>query len=127
MRASDFARVRRIALAMPGVEEGLSWGVPAFKLHGKLMACAPTHKSAEPDSLVVALDFPQRDELLAAAPDTYYVKEHYEDYPCLLVRLKRVHPDALRDLLGMAWQYLDAKARRRTGSVTRKKKPIGLR
>jgi hypothetical protein len=55
------------------------------------------------------------------------VKEHYEDYPCLLVRLKRVHPDALRDLLGMAWQYLDAKARRRTGSVTRKKKPIGLR
>jgi len=127
VRASDFARVRRIALAMPGVEEGVSWGTPAFKLHGKLMACAPTHKSAELDSLVVLLDFPQRDELLAADPDTYYVKDHYVDYPCLLVRLRRIHPDALRDLLGMAWQYLDAKARRGKAGVTRRKKGAVVR
>ena len=113
MRPSDLARVRRIALALPDVEEGLSWGAPAFKLRGKLMACQATNKSAEPDSLVVLLDFDQRDELLAAEPDIYYLKEHYVGYPCLLVRLTRVHPDALRDVIGMAWKYVDSKSRRK--------------
>jgi hypothetical protein len=126
MRASDLARVRRIALALPGVEEGKSWGAPAFKLHGQMMACAPTHKSAEPDSLAVRLDFSQRDELLAADPDTYYLKEHYVDYPCLLVRLKRIHSDALRDLLGMAWRYVDGRAKRRKPTTTRKKTSVRM-
>ena len=49
MRPADLARVRRIALALPDVEEGLSWGAPSFKLRGKLIACAPTNKAAEPD------------------------------------------------------------------------------
>lgn len=126
MRASDFVRVRRIALALPGVEEGTSWGVPAFKLHGQLLACAPIHKSAEPDSLAVRLDFSQRDELIAADPGTYYVKEHYVDYPCVLVRLKRIHPDALRDLLGMGWRYVDARAKRRRPKTTRKKTAVRM-
>ena len=46
---------------------------------------------------MVRVDFAQRDELLAAEPDVYYLKEHYVDYACVLVRLKRIHPDALRD------------------------------
>jgi hypothetical protein len=111
--STAFTTVRTFALALPDVEEGTSWGVPAWRLRGKLMACAPTHKTAEPDSLVVLLDFAQRDELLAAEPDVYYLKEHYVDYPCLLVRLKRIHPDALRDLLGMSWTHADSKAKRK--------------
>ena len=114
-------RARTYALALPGVEEGTSWGAPAFKLRGKLIACEPTNKSAEPDSLVVLLDFAQRDELLAAEPDVYYLKEHYVGYPCLLVRLKKIHPDALRDLLAMAWKYVDGKSKRtRRGASKRR-------
>lgn len=108
-----FAAVRKIALALPDVEEGTSWGAPAWRLRGKLMACAATNKAAEPDSLVVLLDFAQRDELLAAEPDVYYLKDHYVNYPCLLVRLNLIHPDALPDLLRMSWQYVDAKAKRK--------------
>jgi hypothetical protein len=111
--STAFTTVRRFALALPDVEEGTSWGAPAWRLRGKLMACAPTHKSAEPDSLVVLLDFAQRDELLAAEPDIYYLKEHYANYPCLLVRLQRIHPDALRDLLRMSWTYVVSKAKRK--------------
>ena len=39
------------------------YGAPALKIKGKLLACIPTHKSAEPDSLAVRIDFDQRDAL----------------------------------------------------------------
>ena len=78
-----------------------------------MFACVPIHRSAEPDSLVVMLDFARRDEMLAADPDVYYLKEHYVNYPCLLVRLGRVHPDALSDLLTLSHRYRSAPQRRR--------------
>jgi len=106
-----FATVKKIALALPDVEEGTAYGSPALKLHGQLLACIPTNKEAEPDSVVVRVDFAQRDELLAAEPDVYYLKQHYVDYACVLVRLKRVHPEALRDLMSMAWKFVNSKAK----------------
>jgi len=106
-----FGTVKKIALALPDVEEGAAYGSPALKLHGQLLACIPTNKAAEPDSVVVRVDFSQRDELLAAEPDVYYLKDHYVDYACVLVRLKRIHPDALRDLLLMSWKFVNSKAK----------------
>jgi hypothetical protein len=105
----DFDTVREIALALPGVEESTAYGSPALKVGGKLLACIPINKSAEPGSLMVRVDFARRAELLAESPDVYYVTDHYENYPSVLVRLARIHPDALRDLLGMAWQFVTAK------------------
>ena len=106
-----FATVKKIGLALPDVEEGTAYGSPALKLHGQLLACIPTNKAAEPDSVVVRVDFAQRDELLAAEPDVYYLKQHYVDYACVLVRLKRIHPDALRDLIAMSWKFVNSKAK----------------
>ena len=114
---AGFNAVRRIGLTLPDVEEGTAYGSPALKLHGRLLACIPTHKAAEPGSLVVAIDLDQRAALLEDDPTTYYVKPHYEPYPAVLVRLSRIRPDALRDLLGAAWKFVDAqhrKARKRT-------------
>ena len=105
----NFDTVRRIGLALPGVEESTAYGVPALKVHGKLMACVPSHRSAEPDSLVVRMDFDDRADLLAADPDVYYLPEHYAGYNAVLVRLSRVHPDVLRDLLGMAHKFVTRK------------------
>jgi len=102
----DFDTVRKIALALPGVEDATAYGSPAFKVNGKLLACIPINKSAEPGSLMVRVDFASRAELLAESPDVYYVTDHYENYPSVLVRLALIHPDALRDLLGMAWRGL---------------------
>ena len=101
-----FETVRKLGLELPGVEVSTAYGAPALKVSGKLLACIPTHKSAEPDSLVVRIDIADRDELLAAAPDTYYIKDHYKAYSAVLVRLSRIHPDALRDLLGGAWRFV---------------------
>ena len=102
----SFDTVRRIGLALPNVEESTMYGAPALKIHGKLLACVPSHRSAEPDSLAVRIGFDDRAELLEEAPDIYYVTDHYVSYNAVLVRLSRVTPEILRDLLGMAHKFV---------------------
>jgi len=109
----DFDTVRKIVLSLPDVEETTTYGQPSLKVRGKLLACLPSHKSAEPDSLVVRIDFDRREELLAEAPDVYYVTDHYVGYTSVLVRMSRITPDALRDLLNGAWRFMTAKPRSR--------------
>jgi len=100
-----------IALALDHVEESTSYGTAAFKIRGKLVA----RLREDGETLVVGMDFDQREELLAADPKTYYLTDHYLNYPWILVRLPRVHPDALRDLLRGAVRMAAAQgARRRT-------------
>lgn len=117
----NFDVVRKIGLALPGVEASTAYGAPALKFRGKLLACVPTHRSAEPNSLAVRVDFDDRAELLAAAPNVYYVTDHYLNYNAVLVRLSRVTPDVLRDLLGMAHKFVTAHASRRLPSRNRRK------
>ena len=116
----DFETVRNIGLAFPGVEESTAYGFPALKVHGKLLACVPANRSAEPASLVVRVDLDDRAELLAAAPDVYYVTDHYVDYNAVLVRLSRVSSDVLRDLLGMAYKFVTASVVPRSPSRKRR-------
>lgn len=113
--AIDFDTVRSIALAMPDVEAGTMFDSPALKVHGRMFACLATHRSAEPNTLVAMVGYDRRDELIVADPDVYYVKAHYLNYPIVLARLSRIHPDALRGLLEMAKRYEEsrAKAKRR--------------
>ena len=115
----DFDTVRNIGLALPGVEESTAYGFPALKVQGKLLACVPANRSAEPGSLVLRVDFDDRAELLAADPDVYYVTDHYVGN-AVLVRLSRVNPDVLRDLLGMAYKFVTRNAAR--GSPSRKRR-----
>ena len=117
----DFDTVRNIGLALPGVEESTAYGFPALKVGGKLLACVPANRSAEPGSLAVRVDFDVRDQLLADAPDVYYVTDHYVGYDVVLVRLSRVNADVLGDLLGMAYKFVTSKAGTRSPSRKRRK------
>ena len=117
----DFDTVRRIALGLADVEESTMYGSPALKVRGKLLTCLPVHRSAEPDSLAVRIDFDQRAELMADAPDVYYLTDHYVNYPVVLVRMTRIHLDALTDLLGIARRFVTAK-KVRGNRIVRKQK-----
>lgn len=123
MKKVSFDTVREMGLALPDVEEGTTYGSPALKVRGNMFACLAIHRSAEPDTLAIRIDFDQREELMAADPATYYLTDHYVNYPVMLVRLSRVHPDALRDLLLMAWRFVSAKATR----PVRRRKGLGAR
>ncbi len=86
----DFDTARTIARSLPGVEESTTYGSPALKVRGKLLACIPVHRSAEPESLAVRIGFDRRADLLTDAPDVYYLPDHYVNYPFVLVRLSRI-------------------------------------
>ena len=113
VKRTGFKAVEAIGAALPDVEATTTWGAPALKVRGKMFVCMTSHKSAEPNTLAVRMDFAERDALIAEDPATYYLKDHYVDYPCVLVRLSRVHPDALRDLVQSAYRFVSATAPRR--------------
>jgi hypothetical protein len=112
-RAHPFKRVEAIGRTLPDVELTTTWGQPTLKVRGRMFACIASHKSAEPNSLVVMMDLPERDALVEEAPDIYYLKEHYVGYPCVVVRLDRIGDDALRDLVTGAHRYVSAKTKRK--------------
>jgi hypothetical protein len=100
-----FETVRQIAKALPGVEEGTSYGTPACKVRGKLFA--RLHQDSV--SLVVRIDFAEREVLLAADSETFYITDHYLNYPWILVRLAQVREDQLSELLKQAWRLVAPK------------------
>jgi hypothetical protein len=114
---SIFARVRRLGLALPEVEESTSFGAPALKVGGAMFTCIPTNKAAEPDSLLVRLSFTERDLRLSFAPAIYYLKPHYEGYACVLARAKLLDDDGLKELLETGWQFV------RSTKATKAKRP----
>ena len=114
-----FAAVEAIGRTLPDVEVSTAYGQPALKVRGKMFVCIASNKAAEPNSLAVRMAIADRDALIEDDPATYYLKPHYVDYPCVLVRLNRVRLDALRDLVVGAHRFVSAttprtsKARRR--------------
>ena len=44
-------------------------------------------------------------------PDVYYVTDYYVNYQTVPVRMSRIHPDPLRDLLRMAWQFVSGETK----------------
>jgi hypothetical protein len=94
------ATVRRLALAFPGVEEGLSYGTPGFRVRGKFLA----RLWEDGETLVVKCGDDERDFRMKADPQTFFTTEHYRGYPTVLVRLARVSEDDLQAVLEEAWR-----------------------
>lgn len=99
-RGVTAAAVRRIFLALPGVEEAPSYGTAGFRVRKKFLG-----RLRDDDTvLVVKCGFEERDVRLRADPETYFVTDHYRGYPSVLVRLDRVREDDLAELLEHAWR-----------------------
>lgn len=122
-----FDVVRRLGGQLPDVEEGTTYGSPALKLHGRLLACLAINKSAEPDSLVVRTGFEERAALVSEQPETYYVTDHYVKHPVVLVRLNQIRDDQLRDLLKCAWRFVTADASRKSRNAARPEMETGAK
>ena len=119
MARASFDAVRKIGATLPDVEEATAYGAFCLKVRGKMFVCQAINKAAEPNTLAVRMDFAQRDALIEEDPSTYYLKDHYVNYPCVLVRLARVHPEALRDLVHGAHRFVSATAPKKRSPRTR--------
>lgn len=100
-----FDMVRQLALELPGVEEGTSYGTPAFRAGGRILA--RFHQDGE--SLVLKVEYAAREVLMGKHPETFYVTDHYSCYPLMLVRLANVELGLLRVLIEDAWRSLASK------------------
>ena len=67
-RSCSFKTVESIGRTLPAVELTTTWGKPALKVNGKMFVCMASHKSAEPNTLVVMMDFAARDALARGRP-----------------------------------------------------------
>jgi hypothetical protein len=114
-----FATVKKVGLTFPDVEATTRYdGSPVLKASGAFMAGLASHPSAEPGTLVVKMALDEREALLEEAPETYYLTDYYRPYPVVLVRLSRIDPDALRDLLSISWRLIVPRTRQRRRGIT---------
>jgi hypothetical protein len=109
--------VRRIALGLPDVEEGVSWGKPAFKLQNRSFV----HPSREDGAIYLPLDAEDAQLLIGARPDVYFLTPHYEGHG-VLVRLDAADENELAGALEDAYAYARAKGpvKPRTAARTRR-------
>ena len=95
-----FQAARRMLLAFPGVDEGPCYGTAGFRVRGKFIA----RIWEDGETLVVKCGDDERDFRLQADPRTFFTTAHYRGYPTVLVRLAKVKPKILREVLEEAWR-----------------------
>lgn len=95
-----FETVRALMSALPGVEEGLSYGTPGFKVKGRFLA----RLKEDGESLVLRIGFLEREALMESTPGVFYITDHYRNYPAVLIRLPKVRKDLLGRVLEEGWR-----------------------
>jgi hypothetical protein len=89
--------IRQHMMSLPGVTEGLSHGTPAFYVNKKML----TRLWENGEVLVVRTE--ERDRWLQTDPETFFITDHYRNYPTILINLDKVQPEDLKQLLTDAW------------------------
>jgi hypothetical protein len=97
---ATWSTVCKLAMKLPGVEQGTSYGTPALRVRKKFLA----RLKEDGETMAIKIDFADRDVLLELDPTAFYLTDHYRPYPAVLVRLKRVRRDMLERLLEQAWR-----------------------
>jgi hypothetical protein len=89
-----------LAARLPSAERAASYGTPALKVRGKLFA----RLREDGLTLVLRTDEYERAHLLESEPASFFLTDHYREYPWILVRLPQVTPERLAPLLEDAWR-----------------------
>ena len=100
------AQVKQVALSFAGAVEKPSHGRPAYFIHKTFF----TRLRAEDSSVVMRVDsIEQRDMMLELDPATYFITDHYKDWPVILVRLAKITPTELKTMLERRWRQIAPK------------------
>ena len=92
----DFA----LSLGLPEVVETTSWGEPCLKAHGKLWTWwSPTAKVP-----VFKVPIEEREVLLDAVPETFFITPHYKAHALILARPETLDLEWVRANLTRVWR-----------------------
>ncbi len=106
--------VRRIALALPETREESPRGIPAWRVKDKGFVWERPLRRADlealgdaaPDGPILGArvaDVGVKEALLADDPAVYFTTPHFNGFPAILVRLDRIEPAELGELIVEAW------------------------
>ncbi|MGW5423493.1 MmcQ/YjbR family DNA-binding protein [Streptomyces sp. NPDC003943] len=99
MSTSD--EVRALALALPETTEKEAWSMPTFRVAGKMFLTLPENET----SMAVRCPKVERDELVLAEPDKFWIAGHEASFAWVRVRLAAVDDaDELRAIVLDSWQ-----------------------
>ena len=107
-RKLSLADIRRVVKRLPGVEEGTSYGTPAWRRRRRFLA--RLHQDGE--SIVLNVGDQARDHLMQADPATFFITDHYVGGTMVLARLDRLSAADLEKLLIRAIENLAIDLRR---------------
>lgn len=89
-----------IGLALPGVEVGTSYGTPALKVRGQMLATM----GKPPMHFVLSATLDEVDVLMLTEPDVFFQTPHYVGWPAVLVRYQSADPERVAILIERAWE-----------------------
>jgi hypothetical protein len=89
-----------LAMELPEVQEGTSFGTPALHVRRKFLA----RLKEDGKTVAIRVDFLDRDVLLQLDPKAFFLTDHYRPYPAMLVRLEEARPELMKRLLEEAWR-----------------------
>jgi hypothetical protein len=101
--STAFDIVRELGLAFPRAKETRYYKLPALEVDGEVFVVQTRHRSADPNSLSVAIGFQRREKLIADNPRVFYLRPHYQNYPVVLVRLDQIDRLELSEVLRSAY------------------------
>ncbi|GAA3149482.1 MmcQ/YjbR family DNA-binding protein [Streptomyces echinatus] len=97
----DAEDVRRIALSLPDTTEKVAWNMPTFRVTGKMFATLPEDET----SIAVRCPKEERDELVLAEPEKFWIADHEAQFAWVRARLAALEDDTeLRDILADSWR-----------------------
>ena len=97
----DAEDVRRIALSLPDTTEKIAWSMPTFRVAGKMFVTLPEEET----SIAVRCPKEERDELVLAEPEKFWVADHEAGFAWVRARLAALDSDEeLRDILADSWR-----------------------
>ena len=103
MTVLDADDVRRIALSFPETVEKQRWGHPTFDVAGRMFVTVPDDQT----SFAVRCPRLEREELIAAEPEKFWVPKHEAGSNWVRARLAALEDaDELRDILLDSWQQV---------------------
>jgi hypothetical protein len=93
-----YNKVSEIALSFPGAEASTSYGTPAFKVSKKMFA------RFKEDGKTLVVYTHEREKWMNANPVTFFITDHYKNYPSMLINLATVKKKELQKLLYASWE-----------------------